>query len=315
MTSSGSGRGAAIDASIVVPFIIFTLIWGSTWIVIRDQLGVVPSQWSVAYRFLIAAAAMALVARWQGHRLAPSRGLLLAASVIALTQFSINFSAVYQAEHYITSGVVATMFALLIIPNSLLAWALLGQKPSGAFLAGAAVAVAGALLLFVNELRVSSIPPREVAIGLGWTLVGLLGASCANVFQATEGAKRYPLPVLLAWGMAIGAMVDVLLASVISGPPVWDPRPGYWLGLLYLALAASVLCFSLYFPVIRKIGPGKAAYSSVMVPVIAMALSTVLEDYHWTTLAVLGAALSLGGILIAIGLRRRPLPAAAPDAG
>ncbi|WP_343060353.1 EamA family transporter [Sphingomonas rhizophila] len=73
MTSSGSGRGAAIDASIVVPFIIFTLIWGSTWIVIRDQLGVVPSQWSVAYRFLIAAAAMALVARWQGHRLAPSR--------------------------------------------------------------------------------------------------------------------------------------------------------------------------------------------------------------------------------------------------
>ncbi|WP_343060352.1 DMT family transporter [Sphingomonas rhizophila] len=239
----------------------------------------------------------------------------MAASVIALTQFSINFSAVYQAEHYITSGVVATMFALLIIPNSLLAWALLGQKPSGAFLAGAAVAVAGALLLFVNELRVSSIPPREVAIGLGWTLVGLLGASCANVFQATEGAKRYPLPVLLAWGMAIGAMVDVLLASVISGPPVWDPRPGYWLGLLYLALAASVLCFSLYFPVIRKIGPGKAAYSSVMVPVIAMALSTVLEDYHWTTLAVLGAALSLGGILIAIGLRRRPLPAAAPDAG
>jgi drug/metabolite transporter (DMT)-like permease len=315
VTGKVDGRGAAIDASIVVPFIIFTLIWGSTWIIIRDQLGVVPSHWSVAYRFGIAAVAMAAVAKWQGFDLRPSRGLLACAAVLGAAQFSINFGAVYQAEHYITSGVVATMFALLIIPNSLLAWVFLGQRPGGAFLAGGAVAVAGVVLLSINEWQASSATTRDVVIGLGWTIFGLLGSSVANVFQATERPRRYPLPVLLAWGMALGTLFDVALAWTFSGPPVWDPRPAYWLGLLYLSLAASVLCFSLYFPVIRKIGPGKAAYSSVMVPVIAMALSTVLEGYHWTTLAVAGAVLSLGGILIAIGLRRRPLPAAAPDAG
>ena len=308
-------EGKRFDASIVVPFIIFTVIWGSTWIVIRDQLGVVPGQWSVAYRFAIAAAAMAVIARFQGHDLRPSRGLLGAAAVLGLAQFSINFGAVYQAEHYITSGVVATMFALLIIPNSLLAWAFLKQRPGNSFLAGAGVAVIGVLLLFWNELKASPVGAREVTLGLAWTLFGLMGSSVANVFQATDGPRRFPLPVLLAWGMALGALFDVVLAWTLSGPPVWDPRPAYWIGLLYLALAASVLCFSLYFPVIRKIGAGKAAYSSVLVPVIAMALSTLGEDYRWTPLAVMGAALSLGGVLIAIGLRRRPLPAAAPDAG
>jgi drug/metabolite transporter (DMT)-like permease len=310
-----SERAARIDASIVIPFIIFTVIWGSTWIIIRDQLGSVPGQWSVAYRFAIAAVGMALVAIWKGHSLRPDRGLIAAAAVLGVAQFSVNFGAVYQAEHYITSGVVATMFALLIIPNSLLGWAFLGQRPGGAFLAGAGVAVAGVMLLFLNELRSSPVGAREVVIGMAWTILGLLGSSSANVFQATERSRRHALPVLLAWGMALGALLDTSIAWAVSGPPVWDPRPGYWLGLLYLALAASVLCFSLYFPVIRKIGPGKAAYSSVMVPVIAMALSTAIEDYRWTTLAIVGAVLSLGGILIAIGLRRRPLPAAAPDAG
>jgi drug/metabolite transporter (DMT)-like permease len=76
-----------------------------------------------------------------------------------------------------------------------------------------------------------------------------------------------------------------------------------------------VLCFSLYFPVVRKIGPGKAAYSSVLVPIIAMSLSTAFEGYRWSALAIAGGVLAIGGMLLALAGRRRPLPAAAPDAG
>ena len=303
-----------IDSSVVVPFIIFTAIWGSTWIVIRTQLGDVPGQWSVAYRFILAAVAMAGVAKWQGHRLTPSRDLLKSGLFLGVAQFSVNFSCVYQAEKTLTSGLPATVFALLIIPNSLLAWIYLGQRPGRAFLVGGAVAAAGVALLFVQELRSAPARSGEILVGIGWTSIGLMGASAANVFQATEKARRHPLTVLLAWGMTIGALIDVLLAFALAGPPVFDLRPGYLLGLTYLALAASVLCFSLYFPVVRKIGPGKAAYSSVMVPVIAMALSTGLEDYRWSVTAAAGAALAMGGMLVALGWRR-PLAAAAPDAG
>jgi len=306
---------ARIDASIAVPFIIFTLVWSSTWIVIRDQLGVVPPQWSVAYRFAIAAIAMAAVARWNGDSLKIDRGGIFAATILGVTQFSLNFNSVYLAERFITSGIVATVFAILLIPNSLLAWAFLGQKPGRRFLAAGTVAVAGVALLFVHELRTSEASRHDILIGLGCTIAGLLGASMANVYQAGKEARRHPLFSLLAWSMAIGATLDAILAFAVAGPPVFDPRPGYILGLLYLALAASVLCFSLYFPVVRKIGPGKAAYSSVLVPIIAMSLSTAFEGYRWSALAIAGGVLAIGGMLLALAGRRRPLPAAAPDAG
>ena len=313
MNRTDPGR-ARIDASIVIPFTIFTLVWSSTWIVIRDQLGVVPAQWSVTYRFAIAAVAMALVARLGGHSLKMDRGGLVAACVLAVTQFSINFNSVYLAERFITSGVVATVFALLLIPNSLLAWAFLGQKPSQRFVAAGAVAVAGVSLLFLHELRTNPATGREIAIGMFFTVTGLLGASAANVYQAGKEARRHPLPSLLAWSMAIGALIDALIAFTFAGPPVIEQRAGYWLGLLYLALAASVLCFSLYFPVVRKIGPGKAAYSSVLVPIIAMSLSTAFEGYRWSALAIAGGVLAIGGMLLALAGRRRPTLVTAPDA-
>ena len=311
ISQTNAGR---VDASIVIPFIIFTMVWGSTWIVIRDQIGTVPPQWSVAYRFTIAAIAMALVAKSKGQSLKMDRGGLFAALVLGITQFSVNFNSVYVAEKFITSGVVATVFALLLIPNSLLAWAFLGQKPNARFFWAGLVAVGGVALLFANELRSSALANRDIAIGLGFTIVGLLGASAANVYQAGKEARRHPLLALLAWSMGIGAIMDIGLAFAIAGPPVVEPRLGYWAGVLYLALFGSVLCFALYFPVVRKIGPGKAAYSSVLVPIIAMTLSTMFEAYRWSPLAIAGALLSLGGMLLALAGRRRPMLVTAPDA-
>src|SRR5437868_9645952 len=93
--------------SVTIPFIIFTAIWGSTWIVIRSQLGAVPPQWSVTYRFTLAAIAMAAVAMWKGESLKLGRRGLIAALFLGFTQFCINFNAVYLAERHITSGVVA----------------------------------------------------------------------------------------------------------------------------------------------------------------------------------------------------------------
>ena len=307
--SERHGSGAR---GVVLPFIIFTAIWGSTWIVIRGQLGVVPAHWSVAYRFVIAAITMAIVAAWKGQSLRLGPKGVVAALFLGFAQFCVNFNAVYLAERHITSGVVATVFALLLIPSSLLAWAFLGQRPTARFAWSSLIAVAGIVLLFVHELREHEASTRAIAAGIGLTLAGMVGASAANVFQARPEVRRFPLFALLAWSMAAGAVIDAIVALVLSGPPVMDWRPGYWAGLLYLSLAASVLTFSLYYPVVRRIGPAKAAYSSVIVPIIAMGFSTWLEHYRWTPLAVAGAVLALGGM--AGALARSKTRISAPDA-
>jgi drug/metabolite transporter (DMT)-like permease len=308
----GKEASAANFGSVAIPFAIFTAIWGSTWIVIRGQLGTVPPQWSVTYRFVIAALAMACVARWKGDSLKLGHNGLITATFLGFTQFCVNFNAVYLAERHITSGVVATVFALLLIPASLLGWAFLGHKPSSRFAWSSLVAVVGIVLLFVHEVRQHPADSAQVAAGIALTLAGMVGAAIANVWQARPEIRRFPLFSLLAWSMAAGALIDGIIAFAMTGRPVFDPRPAYWAGVLYLSLFASVLTFSLYYPVVRKIGPAKASYSSVIVPIIAMGFSTALEHYRWTSLTIAGALLALGGMAAALRRDRSGVPA--PDA-
>lgn len=301
-----------VDLSVAIPFAIFTLIWGSTWIVIRGQLGTVAPQWSVAYRFVIATIAMALVARWKGESLRLGPKAVLPALVLGFCQFCVNFNAVYLAERHITSGVVATVFALLLIPASLMAWAFLGQRPTQRFAWSSLIAVTGVMLLFAHELRGHAASSAQVTSGIALTFVGMIGASFANVLQARPEVRRFPLFAMLAWSMAAGAVIDAVVAFALAGPPTIETSATYWAGLLYLALAASTLNFSLYYPVVRKIGPGKAAYSSVLVPIIAMGFSTWLENYRWTSLTIAGALLALGGMVAALTRGKPKL--APPDA-
>jgi drug/metabolite transporter (DMT)-like permease len=307
-----SGTEASTFRAVTLPFIIFTAVWGSTWIVIRGQLGTVPPQWSVTYRFVIAATAMAAIALAKGDGLRLPRNGWAAIALLGFTQFCVNFNAVYLAERHITSGVVATVFALLLIPSSLLGWAFLGDRPTRRFFWSSLVAVAGIALLFAHELSTHAASAPQIVSGIGLTLFGMLGASIGNVLQARPEVRRFPLFTMLAWSMAAGAAIDGVIALAMTGRPVFDPRPAYWLGLIYLALAASVLTFSLYYPVVRKIGPAKAAYSSVLVPIIAMGFSTWLEGYRWTPTTIAGAALALGGMVGALSRSRSVVPA--PDA-
>lgn len=285
---------------VVLPFIIVTLIWSSTWIVIRDQLAAVPPSWSVSYRFLLAGIGMGLFALFRGVPLRlPLRGMLFAA-MLGLAQFVLNFNFVYRAEHYLTSGVVAIVYALLLIPNSIMAWIIFRQPVSRAFIAGSLVAVAGIAMLLLREYRTASVAPDAVLLGVALSVAGLLSASAANVMQGMDMARRLPMVTVLTWAMLLGSAMDAIYAWATVGGPVMDWRPGYLLGVAWLGIAGSVVTFPLYFTLIQRIGAGRAAYTSVLIPVIAMLISTLWEGYRWTPLAAGGAALAIVGMAIAL---------------
>lgn len=293
-----------VRAHVLVPFIIITLIWGSTWLVIRDQLGVVPPSWSVTYRFLTASAAMILYALVTRTPLRIARGDWPLVLLVGLAQFVLNFNLVYRAEGYIASGLVAVVFALLLVPNAVLARIFLKQGLSRPFLYGSLVALFGIALLFAHELKLDGADNGAVFRGIGLTLLAVMSASVANVVQGTERARRLPVATLVAWSMAIGALADGAIAWVTTGPPVFDPRPGYIAGVLYLGLAASAVSFLLYYRIIREIGAARAAYSSVLIPILAMGFSTAFEGYRWSVTAALGGALTLAGLVVALSARK-----------
>ncbi len=288
----------------ILQFLTVVLIWGTTWIVIKFQLGSVNPSWSVTYRF--ATGGMALLA-WcaiKGLPLTVPRHALPFLVLLGLFQFVMNFNFVYRSELYIPSGIPAVAFALLMVPNAILAWAFLGRKVSGRFVLGSALGIVGVGLLFAQQLSLPG-SRADTLLGLGLVVAGILSASIANVMQASPKALTFPPITGLGWAMLIGAGMNAVLATLVAGPPQFDPAPSYWLGFLYLGVVASALAFALYFDLVRQMGPAEAAWTGVLIPMIAMAISTVVEDFQWTVMAIAGCVLALVGMVIAL---RQPAP-------
>jgi drug/metabolite transporter (DMT)-like permease len=294
---------ALLRPNIAIPFALTALIWGSTWHAIKDQLAAAPVEWSVTWRFVLASAGMFGLAglRGTGWRM-PAGGHLFALCVGA-TQFFVNYNLVYQAELYLTSGIVAALYALMIPANAVLASLFLGERITRRFVFASAIGLAGTALLLVHEARLAEFHGL-VWLGLAFTAVGIVAASAANVIQALPAARGQPTVVLLAWAMLYGAVLDAGWALVTAGPPVLPIDARYLGAVAYLGIIGSVVTFPLYFQLIRELGAGRAAYLNAVVPVIAMLLSTLLEGYRWNWIAGVGAVLALVGMVLALRARR-----------
>ena len=301
--SSGEAQHTLLRPQVALPFALVSLIWGSTWWVITGQISDVPASWSIAYRFALATPALFVVALLMKRPLRMGRSAHALAVFIGLSQFCANFNFVYRAELHLTSGIVAVMFGLLMVPNALFGRWLLGQHVTGRFLLGSAIAIAGIAMLLWHEAQIS---PLGGSVGLGvWLAIGgILAASIANVVQANETGRKLPMVTLLAWSMLYGTGFDFALAWATAGPPVFPTRPEYWAGVVWLALAGSVVTFPLYYTIVREIGPSRAAYNSVLVIVVAMLISTFIEGYDWSGIAVAGAVLALAGMILALRARQ-----------
>jgi drug/metabolite transporter (DMT)-like permease len=288
----------------ILQFLTVVLIWGTTWIVIKFQLGTVNPSWSVTYRFATGGVALLAWCALKGLPLTVPRHALPFLVLLGLFQFVMNFNFVYRSELYIPSGIPAVAFALLMVPNAILAWLFLGRKISGRFALGSALGILGVGLLFAQQLSLPG-TRAETMLGLSLVVAGILSASIANVMQASPKALTFPPITGLGWAMLIGASINAVIATAIAGPPQIDPAPSYWLGFLYLGVVASAVAFALYFDLVRQMGPAEAAWTGVLIPIIAMAISTVVEDFRWTGMAVAGCVLALVGMVIAL---RQPAP-------
>lgn len=289
---------------VLVPFMLTGTIWGSTWFVITGQIDGVPAAWSVFYRFALATPALFLLAVLMKRRLGLTRPEHLLALGVGIAQFSGNFLFVYHSELHITSGIVAVMFALLMVPNAVFGRIFLGEKVQGGFLLGSGVAIVGVSLLLIHEWNAAPLG-GSVGVGIALAIGGMIAASIANVVQANPTGRAVPMVSLLAWAMLYGTLFDLGFAALTAGPPPFPARPEYWGGIVYLALIGSVITFPLHYNLVREIGAGRTAYNGIVTVCVAMLLSTLFENYRWTALTAGGAALALLGMLLALKARRQ----------
>jgi len=273
-----------------------TLIWGSTWLAITFQLGVVAPEASVAYRFALAALLLATwcIATGRSLRFPLRQHAWFAAQGILL--FGLNYLFVYQAELSIASGLVALLFSLIVFLNLVGVRIFFATPINRRVLAGALLGVAGVTLLFWRELGNSQ---GDTLRGIAFAAGATVFAAGGNLVAVRNQRRGVALLPAVTWGMAYGALAIALVAATEGVTWTFDTRLPYVASLLYLAAFGSVIAFSAYLTLLGQIGAARAGYVGVAVPVVALILSTVFERYQWSVLSLCGAALCvMGNVLV-----------------
>lgn len=280
------------------------VIWGTTWLAIALQLGPVPVLTSIFYRFATAAVIL-LPALALSGRLTPTRPrdhLFIALQGLFL--FSINFVCFYNATRYIPSGLVSVVFSLATLYNAVNARLFFGEPISRRMIVAAALGVGGLIVLFEPVIRDGGLGP-DAGWGIALAALGTLSFSLGNMVSRANSAAGVPPLTANAWGMAYASGFLLVLVEVTGTPIVAPPDATYLGAMIYLAVFGSVVGFTTYLMLVARIGSARAAYATVMFPIIALLLSAVFEDYAWGWRTVIGLTLAvLGNVVAFAGLPR-----------
>ena len=285
-------------------YVLTVLIWGTTWIALKLQLGVVAIPVSIVYRFGLAALvlfAVLLLSRKlqmmnkRGHLICLAQGLCL---------FCVNFMCFLTASQWVPTGLIAVVFSTATLWNALNARVFFKQKIARNVIAGGALGLLGLALLFWPELSGHTATPQTL-LGLGLALIGTMCFSAGNMLSSLQQKAGLKPLTTNAWGMLDGASMLAVYCA-FNGIPFdmeWNTR--YIGSLLYLVIPGSVIGFTAYLTLVGRMGPERAAYCTVLFPLVALNVSAFVEGYQWTAPALAGLVLvMLGNVLVF----RKPKP-------
>ncbi len=284
-------------------YLITVLIWGSTWIGIKLQLGIVDPMVSVTYRFALATLILLIWCVIRGLRMRFDSGEHAFMFLQGILLFGFNYLLFYIAELYVASGLAAVIFSTIVLMNIVNGALFLKTPIHGRVVIGGLVGMAGIILVFKTEIGSFSLD-NEGLTGFILCLAATLLASLGNIVSARNQKSGLPIIQTNTYGMAYGALV-MLLASIVTGRSFDFVLSYQYAGsLLYLAFFGSVIAFGCYLTLVGNIGADRAAYATLLFPIVALAISTIWEDYHWSISSASGVGLILLGNLMILQKRK-----------
>ena len=288
-------------------FAICVVVWGTTWHAITYQLSDLAPEFGVALRFAIAGGVVLVLALGRGERIRFPAAAHAALALQGCFLYGVSYVCVYHAERYVASGLVAVGYSASPLLTGLGAAALFGVAIGARFIAGGVLGLAGVALVFWPEFGHA----RDAAgttLGALFTVGAVLLSGVGSLAASRNGARGLPFWPALGFGMLYGALC-CFIAVLAGGQPMALPDiASWWVALLYLSLAGSVLTFACFLTLMQRLGPGPAGSIGVMTPLLALLVSMAFEHYQPDVLTAAGAALAVAGNVLML---RRGTPAPA----
>lgn len=288
-------------------FVAIVLLWGLSWFGIHLQIGGAPVDVAIFWRFAVSALLLGTWLAVTGRLKRPSRDVAPWLCLMGLCLFSCNFLAIYSSEVFLPSGTVSVVFSMATLLNAFNQWIFFRQRPDLRVMIGGLLGVLGVALLLEGGADHSTGTQDMLLAGVGLALLGTTLFSLGNMVSRRISRFDLGLPNAVFYGMTFGALL-MGVNTLSLGHSLAIPLTLRWIGgLAYLSVFASVAGFLIYLELANRIGADKAAYTTILSPVIALCVSALFEDTSWSAPMLGGLALILLGNVCAF-VRRRPVP-------
>jgi len=279
-------------------YVVTVLIWGSTWIAITYQLGTVAPEVSLVYRFGLAAIVMWIFCRLRRLPMKFSLKQHVQLMFFGATLFGGNYFFLYQGQQHINSALACIAFSSIMFLNIVNARVWFKTKITAQVLMGAVIGIAGMVILFWPDITNNDLGQSTI-YGIALCLTGAAFASSGNMISIRNSKESIPVTQASTLGMTYGTVAMFALALAQGKHFNFDFSVSYVTSLIYLSIFGSVIAFATYLTLLERIGAHKASYATIMFPAVAVLISSVFENFQWSTYTVFGFLLVvLGNIVV-----------------
>ena len=284
--------------STIFLFIATLLCWGPTWYIIKFQLGTVDPMVSVFYRFFLASVIILLFCIYKKINLRFSIKEHFFIAVLGIFLFNINYVIFYLSTQYLISGFVALCFSSILFMNVINNIIFHRSSPNIVTLIGGTIGTLGLIIIFYDEIITFEFS-SGTSYGIFLGIIATYFASLGNLISAhTSKIKLEVIPVT-GLGMFYGSISLAIYLILMGNSFSFELSNQYIFSLIYLSIFGSVFGFSLYLTLIKKLGSNDAAYVAIIMPLVALVVSTFFEGLVWDLSLVLGAIMIvLGNVII-----------------
>jgi len=280
-------------------FIATLFCWSPTWYLIKFQLGYVDPLVSVFYRFFAASLIILIFLIIKKKNLKFSFNQHIWFLFFGTCLYSINYVFFYTSNTYLVSAFPAIVFSTVVIMNLLGEWFYFKKKPTNKTSIGAVIGMVGVIIIFNEEIFNFSLS-NSTHIGLFLALLGTFCASTGNMVHQRNLNNNFPLIQTIAFSMLYGSLITLLITQLNNTELLFEFSFKYIASLAYLSVFGSIFAFIFYLKLLEKVGPGRAGYVGVVMPVIALLISTIFENLEWQVDLIIGLPILLIGAVLVI---------------
>ena len=280
--------------------------WSPTWYIIKFQLGYVDPLVSVFYRFLAAAIIIFIYLLIKKKNLKFSLNHHVWFLLFGIFLYSLNYVFFYLSNTYLISAFPAIVFSTVVIMNILGETFYFKKKPSFKTLIGATIGMLGIIIIFNNEIFNFSLS-NDTHIGLFLAFLGTFCASTGNMIYQRNLNNNFPLIETIAYAMLYGSLLTLLITQIKNTELLFEYTFSYIASLVYLSIVGSIFAFIFYLKLLEKVGAGRAGYVGVVMPVLALLISTLFENLEWQTDLIVGLPILIFGAVLVINQKIKPV--------